>query len=112
MRSFILFSIAITLSLVFHNCGQVGNSLDSSDVNISLDSLVVAPFFQSYPELKKYEKELVEIYRDYNYNFIWFDNKGIVEYANSLYSKVIDIEDEGISSTFPYQTNIVYSLGR
>lgn len=106
MRRFILFSIAITLSLVFHNCGQVGNSLESSDVNISLDSLVVAPFFQSYPELKKYEKELVEIYRDYNYNFIWFDNKGIVEYANSLYSKVIDIEDEGISSTFPYQTNI------
>ncbi|MBK6967276.1 MAG: hypothetical protein IPH20_26120 [Bacteroidales bacterium] len=41
-----------------------------------------------------------------NFNHIWIDEKGIVEYGNSLYGKVKDIEDEGISVVFPYQKNI------
>jgi murein L,D-transpeptidase YcbB/YkuD len=68
--------------------------------------VLLAPFFDSYPELKKYEGELVEIYRNYNFNYIWFSKKSIAEYGNSLYSKVQNIEDEGIYTTFPYQKDI------
>ena len=108
MRKLILFSlaIAIMIPLIFQSCKPKGNSSNNSVSDIPLDSALIAPFFKTYPTLKKYEKDLVEIYRNYNFNYIWFDEKGIVEYANSLYSKVLDIEDEGISSTFPFQRNI------
>lgn len=94
------------ISLVFQSCRQKGSSSDNSVSDIPFDSVLVAPFFKSYPELKKYEKELVIIYQNYNFNYIWFDQKGIVVYGYSLYSKVKIIEDEGITSTFPYQKNI------
>ena len=108
MRKLILFSTAIVIvfSLVFQSCKQKGHLIDNSDSNIPLDSVLVAPFFKSYPALKKYEKDLVAIYRDHDFNYIWFDQKGIVEYGNSLYIKVLDIEDEGVSTAFPYQEKI------
>ncbi len=106
-KIFLVFAaVAITILLVFQSCKQKGNSSGNSVSDIPLDSALIAPFFKSFPVLKKYEKDLVAVYRNYNFNFIWFDHKGIVEYGNSLYSKVKDIEDEGISSTFPYQKNI------
>lgn len=108
MRKLIFFSIAATImiTLAVQSCRQKGNSPDNSVSNIPFDSTLIAPFFISHPVIKKYEKDLVAIYRNYNFNHIWFDRKGVVEYGNSLYSKVKDLEDEGISSVFPYQKNI------
>ncbi len=108
MRKLILFSfaIAIMIPLVIQSCKPKGNASKNNVSEIPLDSALIAPFFKSYPELKKYEKELISIYRNYDFHYIWFDEKGTVEYASSLYSKVLSIEDEGISSTFPYQKNI------
>ena len=74
--------------------------------NIPFDSTLVTTFFQSHPELKKFESDVVSIYRKHKYNYIWFDNKGIVEFGNSLYSKSKNLELEGISSVFPYQNQI------
>lgn len=107
MRKFsILFlAIAILLSLVSQSCKQKGNA-PGDYAGIPLDSALVAPFLESYPALKKYEKDLIAVYRTYNFNYIWFDEKGIVEPGNSLYSKVKDMEDEGISGSFPYLKNI------
>jgi len=94
---FIITTILITL--VSQSCKQKENT----GSNIPLDSTMIAPFIERFPAVKKHEKELFAIYRNYNYEQIWFDKKGIVEYGNSLYSKVKDIEDEGISTPFPYQ---------
>ncbi len=104
MRKLILFSIAIAIMipLAFQSCNQKGNS----SASIPLDSTLIAPFFESYPVLKKYEKDLGEIYRNYNFKYIWLNEKGITEHGNSLYIKVISLRDEGISSIFPYQKNI------
>ena len=108
MRKLILFSIAIAIliPLIFQSCNQKGKSTPNSVSDIPFDSAHFAPFFKSYPVLKKYEKDLVEIYRNYDFNYIWFDRKGIVEYGNSLYSKSKAIEDEGIFKIFPYQQNV------
>lgn len=109
MRKLILFSfaIAIMIPLVIQSCKPKGNASENSVSEIPLDSALVAPFFNTYPELKKYEEELVSIYRNYDFHYIWFDEKGTVEYASSLYSKFLSIEDEGISSTFPYKSEII-----
>jgi murein L,D-transpeptidase YcbB/YkuD len=99
-------AIAVLMVLTGESCKRKGNTTGNTGSNIPFDSALIAPFFESHPVLKKYEKELVAIYRNYNFNHIWFDRKGVVEYGNSLYSKVKDLEDEGISSVFPYQKNI------
>jgi len=104
--SFHYLIIAILISLVVQSCNQKGNGQGNAGIDNPLDSTLVAPFFERYPVLQKYEKDLVAIYRNYNYNPIWFDEKGLVEYGNSLYNKVQNLEEEGISTPFPYQKNI------
>lgn len=102
MRKFVLFSISIAfmISLLFQSCRQSGTNA------VPFDRLLIAPFFDSHPELKKYESELIEIYRNHNFTYIWFSKKNIAKYGNSLHSKVQNIEDEGIYTTFPYQEDI------
>ncbi|MFZ4549936.1 MAG: L,D-transpeptidase family protein [Bacteroidales bacterium] len=74
--------------------------------NLPFDSALVSPFYQAYPELAKYEKDVLKIYRDRGFNQIWFDQNGIIEFGNSLYGKVIGLSADGISSSFPYQDKV------
>ena len=74
--------------------------------DLPFDSSLVAPFFISYPELAKYEKDILTIYRKHDYNQIWFDKNGIIEFGNSLYSKFMAFDSEGVSAKFPYQEKL------
>ena len=107
MRKLLFFSISIVIliSLTFQSCADKKIS-DPNTSDITLDSTLVAPFFKSYPKLSKYKKELLTVYRNYDFHYIWFDKEGIVVYGHSLYNKVKDMDAEGISSTFPYQQEI------
>lgn len=104
--TFIFAVIAMLFSVVSESCRPRGDRAENTTVNTPFDSALIAPFFESYPVLKKYEKELRTIYRNYNFTYIWVDEKGITEYGNSLFSKSNDLEDEGISTAFPYQQKI------
>jgi len=98
--------IAVLISLAGQSCKQKGNTSGNAGIDNPMDSTLVTPFFAEYPLLKKYEKDLSIVYRKYEYNSIWFDEKGLVEYSNSFYSKVQNLDDEGISTAFPYQEKI------
>jgi len=74
--------------------------------NIPFDSTQIDSFYVTYPELKKYQMDVVTIYRQHHYQQIWFDNKGVVEFGHSVYSKVKNLEVEGIFVSFPYQSKI------
>jgi murein L,D-transpeptidase YcbB/YkuD len=78
----------------------------NSQSNISFDSVLISGFFKSYPELVKYENDVLTIYRRYNFRQIWFDENGVVEFGHSLFSKVNELDKEGIVSAFPYQEKI------
>jgi murein L,D-transpeptidase YcbB/YkuD len=68
----------------------------------TFDSALVSTFFKTYPELAKYENEINVIYRGYKFHHIWYDENGVIEFANSLYSKVKGIATEGVYNVFPY----------
>jgi len=70
------------------------------------DSVEVRAFFQVYPNLAKYAGDVSLIYRKYNFHTIWLDENGVIEFGNSLYSKVLGLDQEGVSSVFPYQDKI------
>ena len=56
--------------------------------NMPFDSNQVASFYGSYPELNKYRKDLLEVYRQNRFMHIWYDSGGIVEFGQTLYSKI------------------------
>lgn len=87
-----------TISLAPHLQGTINQRS-----NIPFDSSKVMLFFQAFPELKRFETDVVTIYSQHKYNHIWFDTEGVVEFGNSLYSKVKNLKTEGIPAEFPYQ---------
>lgn len=74
--------------------------------NIPFDSSEISAFYKLYPELGKYAKDVSSIYHRYNFRQIWFDENGVVEFGHSLFSKVNELDKEGIISVFPYQEKI------
>ncbi|HCE58592.1 MAG TPA: L,D-transpeptidase [Prolixibacteraceae bacterium] len=72
----------------------------------SFDSIAVDSFFVKFPLLNGYRGNIVKIYQEQRYHHIWFDENGVVEFANSLFSKVKGIASEGVYHTFPYMNEI------
>jgi L,D-transpeptidase YcbB len=71
--------------------------------NLPFDSNFVTSFYRSYPELKKYQEDVVEVYSQHRYMYIWYDTQGLVEFAYTLVIKARELDIEGVSSRFPYQ---------
>ncbi|HJS00032.1 MAG TPA: hypothetical protein VJ780_03765, partial [Flavobacterium sp.] len=63
-------------------------------------------FFDQYPLLKNYEAEVKKLYQKHNYHYVWFDKNGRNEFANLLYDKINNLEEEGIQITVPYQEKL------
>ncbi len=107
MKKFSFLFVVTVLSLSFFSisCKQKAKS-PVTESSARFDSTLIAPFFEAHPVLQQYEEDLVTMYRNCNYTYIWFDKDGIVEYGNSLYSKVNDVAEEGISGGFPYQQKV------
>jgi murein L,D-transpeptidase YcbB/YkuD len=74
--------------------------------NILIDSAAINSFYTTYPELKKYQENTFSLYQKHNFNQVWFDDKGIVEFGYSLYSKYSNIDKEGLVVVFPYQKKL------
>lgn len=74
--------------------------------NLPFDSSLLFSFYHTYPDLDKYQKDVLTVYRQHRFHQIWFDKKGIVEFGQTLYSKVNDLSADGVSSKFPYQETI------
>jgi murein L,D-transpeptidase YcbB/YkuD len=69
---------------------------------ILIDKAILKGFFEKYSDLKKYQFEVIALYKTRNYNAIWYDKKGLIEFADLLYSKVNALEDEGLTSSLAY----------
>lgn len=119
MRKYVL-SIAVilfgfSLVTVYHNRNEnltakmIAFALyvfqESTD-DKSIDSTAVVRFFKKYPNLKKHQSDVDALYKKRNYTSIWFDKKGLIEFANLLYSKVNQLEEEGLKSQIAYKEKI------
>ncbi len=75
-------------------------------LNEPFDSTLVAPFFAKYPKLKYLKPEVVKLYRKHNYQFLWYDRNGMNEFADLLYSKINNLDQEGLKIRVPYKDKI------
>jgi murein L,D-transpeptidase YcbB/YkuD len=116
---YLTISLLFLFSILTNSCKNIKDrfpkKIKSNDLqavinqesHLLFDSTALIRFFETYPELKKYEPDAFSIYREHHFNQIWFDSKGVVEFGYSLFSKASNLETEGISSKFPYQDKLI-----
>ncbi len=83
---------------------QKQNLLQESVEEVAADSLKLLWFVQRYPKLAVYEPQMRELYRNHQWKFIWFDNKGITELGQLIRSKINTLETEGVHTKVPYKS--------
>ncbi|WP_369752979.1 murein L,D-transpeptidase [Flavobacterium sp. WC2409] len=73
---------------------------------VPFDSTLIAPFFKKYPKFNSFKTELIKLYRKHEYNYLWYDSRGINEFASLLYDKVNNLDQEGLRIRVPYQEEL------
>ncbi|WP_337966973.1 L,D-transpeptidase family protein [uncultured Flavobacterium sp.] len=76
------------------------------ELKISIDSSKIAAFYQAYPKLDKFQNDVFALYKKNKSTQLWLDNKGIVEFASTLFNKYKGLDREGLKANFPYNENI------
>lgn len=84
----------------------VAKKTQPSKTPIKISTVTISTFLNKYPKLKTYRSDLNALYLKRNYKSIWFGGKGVIEFANLLYSKTNDLEQEGLQSKFAYKNKI------
>lgn len=113
MRNFTLSSVIIVISFLMVSFKSSSKEIDTKNKTITLESVFVsktsiAPelineFYKKYPKLKKYQSDVLDLYKKKEYNSIWYDDKNITEFGFLLYHKVQLLNDrDGIKATMPY----------
>jgi len=118
MKKKVLFIIiiALTLSLIsfYRNrnesltveaisFAQAQQKTSANKSEISIDGATIARFFKRYPSLQKYQLDVNVLYQKRKFKPIWYDSKGLIEFANLLYAKINLLDEEGLNSHLPYK---------
>jgi murein L,D-transpeptidase YcbB/YkuD len=95
------------------------NNLDKNDLNkketladnyISaknddvVDNELLTDFFKRYTDLKKYQSDVISLYKNRSYGTIWYEDGKLTQYGLLLYSKLNNASYEGIE--IPYKNEI------
>ncbi|MNX89737.1 hypothetical protein D3C86_1217590 [compost metagenome] len=76
------------------------------ELKLHIDSVEVSKFYENYPKLIKFQNEVLALYKEKKSTQLWLDNKGVVEFGNTLFNKYKGLEAEGLSANFPYNEKI------
>jgi len=70
--------------------------------DISFDSNQIAGFYAAFPGLERFEACVYKVYREHQFHHLWYDKQGVIEFGHSLYTKVQNLQEEGVMASFPY----------
>ncbi|MEL1242300.1 L,D-transpeptidase family protein [Flavobacterium flavipallidum] len=105
----ILFLLMISL---FFSCKKkeenqlAKNETITAQHHSDFDSIAVNHFFENYPLLKEYQGDVKKLYQKHDYEYVWFDKNGINEFANLLYDKINNLDEEGLQIKVPYKEKL------
>lgn len=117
MRSFTSTTVIIAISFFAFSFTSISDEINKKEIHnsenvfntkklfsaVSIDGAEIAAFYKKYPKLKKYQKDVEDIYTNKEYKSIWYDEKNITEFGALLYQKVNVLKDQGIDNTMPYK---------
>jgi len=118
MRNTTFFSVLIAVGFFFssfsyaNNKGQLKNkavkfenifTAKNDGSMLHIDAASIQNFFKKYPKLKKYQKDVEDLYQKRAYNSIWYDDKDVSEFGALLYQKVNLLNEQGVKAKMPYK---------
>jgi len=77
----------------------------SSQTVLKFDSSAIKIFLDSFPKFTGFRKELYQFYRNRKFAYAWYDQNGLIEPANNLYNRILNINDDGVAAQLPYKEN-------
>ncbi|OOV13293.1 hypothetical protein BXU10_23530 [Flavobacterium sp. LM4] len=69
---------------------------------VQIDTTKIPAFFETYPEFKPYKAQVKLLYKKHG-DYIWYDQKGLVEFAYVLHKQVGQMREEGLPIPIPYE---------
>jgi len=66
------------------------------------DSTQLSLFFNKYPDLKSYSKQVTSFYQKRNYSYAWFDKGQLIDQGSNLASRVMNLDNDGVYKKAPY----------
>jgi murein L,D-transpeptidase YcbB/YkuD len=117
MRNFTSLSAIIACSFLMFSVNAAGHKSTIKNENCefenlfkfknkfvlgTIDAASINSFYAKYPKLKKYQKDVEDLYKKKAYNTIWHDDKSVSEFGALLYHKVSLLEEQGINAEMPY----------
>ncbi|WPO79047.1 L,D-transpeptidase family protein [Flavobacterium sp. KACC 22761] len=82
---------------------QIKAKVEIPELHLTIDSSKIASFYATYPKLAKFQDEVFALYNKNKSTQLWQDNKGIDEFAHTLFNKYKGLEEEGLKANFPYK---------
>ncbi|RKR08592.1 murein L,D-transpeptidase YcbB/YkuD [Flavobacterium sp. 90] len=80
------------------------NTTDKNDDVV--DTEILNDFFRRYSDLKKYQDDVISLYKNRSYGTIWYKNGKVTEFGNQFYKKLSSSEKEGSKLDFPYKAEV------
>jgi L,D-transpeptidase YcbB len=74
----------------------------SDQHELYLDSGNIDGILKGFPMLAKYSADVRKFYSYRNYRYAWFESSGLIEQASHLYTRLNNMQDEGIQEKPPY----------
>jgi len=69
----------------------------------SFDSTQVKAFFEKYPDLRSHEDQVQAFYSKRKFAYAWFEDGRLIEQADNLSNRTMDLKNDGVYKTLPYQ---------
>ena len=74
----------------------------SESTPLNFDSTEINNFLGQHPDFSLIKKELLKFYSTRNYSYAWFEKRGLIEQANILYNRILQLIDHGFQYDAPY----------
>ncbi len=110
--------VAIILLLAVVSCNSKADKKEENktkvkaeipELKLTIDSTKITAFYTAYPKLAKFQDEVLALYKKNKSTQLWQDNKGVDEFAHTLFNKYKGLDEEGLKANFPYkELNIVF----
>ncbi|MFP9113647.1 L,D-transpeptidase family protein [Flavobacterium sp. RHBU_3] len=109
MKKIFLMAVLCITAAHFTSCKKK----DAADVEthehdekmIALDTNGFSAFYERYPDYTPYKKQISELYKKHPH-YIWHEKRGLIEFAEVLYNRVNQLDDEGLPSKIPYKSTL------
>lgn len=99
-------TIKLLLLLIFTamiSCKKDPKIQEERQDKFTIDSTQIGSFLITHPEFKDLEPEIKSLYRKHQYQYVWYDSNGRNDFAEVLYNKASQLENEGIPVSLPYK---------